>query len=170
MALFGGERDISLFRKINRELINNIIDTTVDILKSAIKDMDENLYGEVLGKQYFQNVRVGSLIEPAASEVVSNDFGLDIEKECVFNFLRDDLVDIPNLILEAGDVLKWDDKYWEIDKVSSGNQYFAGKNPSTSNAGSAYGWNWGIVVDAHLTRRRKIEKDITDSGYNKDLY
>jgi len=74
------------------------------------------------------------------------------------------------LILEAGDILKWDDKYWEIDKVSSGNQYFAGKNPSTSNAGSAYGWNWGIVVDAHLTRRRKIEKDITDSGYNRDLY
>ena len=98
MALFGGERDISLFRKINRELINNIIDTTVDILKSAIKDMDENLYGEVLGKQYFQNVRVGSLIEPAGSEMVSNDFGLDIEKECVFNFL--DKMQVPNALLK----------------------------------------------------------------------
>ena len=55
MALFGGQRDISLFRSINRELINNIIDTKVDIIKHAIKDIKENLYGEALGKQYFKN-------------------------------------------------------------------------------------------------------------------
>ena len=39
MALFGGQRDISLFRHINRELINDIIDTKVDIVKHAIKDI-----------------------------------------------------------------------------------------------------------------------------------
>ena len=61
MTLFGGQRDISLFRNINRELINKIIDTEVDIIKAAIKDIKENLYGEALGKQYFQNVRVGCL-------------------------------------------------------------------------------------------------------------
>ena len=49
MALFGGERDISLFRRINRELINEFIDTQVDIVKHAIKDIKENLYGEALG-------------------------------------------------------------------------------------------------------------------------
>ena len=41
MALFAGERDISLFRSINRELINDIIDTKVDIVKAAIKDIKE---------------------------------------------------------------------------------------------------------------------------------
>jgi len=170
MALFGGERDISLFRKLNRELINNIVDTTVDILKSSIKDMDENLYGEVLGKEYFQNVRLGSLIEPGSTEIEDSDFGPDITKSCTFNFLRDDLVDIPNLKLEMGDIIKWDDKFWECDKVSSGNQYFAGKNPATSNAGETFGWKWGIVAETHLTRRRKIEKSVKDTGYDKDLY
>jgi len=38
MALFGGQRDISLFRTLNRELINEIIDTEVDIFKAAQKE------------------------------------------------------------------------------------------------------------------------------------
>ena len=29
MALFGGERDMSLFTKVNKELINDIIDTEI---------------------------------------------------------------------------------------------------------------------------------------------
>tara|TARA_Y100001938_G_C8095872_1_gene438094 strand:+ start:4403 stop:4915 length:513 start_codon:yes stop_codon:yes gene_type:complete len=170
MALFGGERDISLFRKMNRELINKLVDTTVDILKSSIKDMDENLYGEVLGKEYFQNVRLGSLIEPGGTDIVNSEFGPDITKTCTFNFLRDDLVDIPNLKLEMGDIIKWDNIFWECDKVSSSNQYFAGKNPQHSHAGDKFGWKWGIVAETHMTRRRKIEKSIKDTGYDKDLY
>ena len=42
MSLFGGDRDISLFRHLNRELINNIVDTKVDIIKHAIRDIKEN--------------------------------------------------------------------------------------------------------------------------------
>lgn len=170
MPLFGGERDISLFRHLNRELINNIIDTTVDVLKSSILEMNENLYGEVLGKQYFEAVRVGAIIEQGDTEIVSNDFGQDINKTAIFNFLRDDFVDIPNLTLEGGDVLKWDDRYWEIDKVSSNNQYFGGQNPETTNATSAFGWKLAIICDTHLTRRRKIEESTKDTGYDDELY
>ena len=35
MALFGGQRDISLFRTVSRELVNDLIDTEVDILKTS---------------------------------------------------------------------------------------------------------------------------------------
>ena len=89
MALFGGQRDISLFRHINRELINDIIDTKVDIVKHAIKDIKENLYGEALGKQYFQNVRVGCLIDAGSTEIEDTEFGPDITKTVQFRFLRD---------------------------------------------------------------------------------
>ena len=81
MSIFGGDRDISLFRHINRELINNIIDTKVDIVKAAIKDIKENLYGEALGKQYFQNVRVGCLIEQGSTEIEDSEFGPDVNKD-----------------------------------------------------------------------------------------
>jgi hypothetical protein len=35
-ALFGGQRDASLFRKINKELINDIIDTEIYYYKIII--------------------------------------------------------------------------------------------------------------------------------------
>ena len=44
MALFGGQRDIRLFNTINRELLKDIIDTTVDIFKPAILHIKENLF------------------------------------------------------------------------------------------------------------------------------
>ena len=86
MSLFGGDRDISLFRHLNRELINNIVDTKVDIIKHAIRDIKENLYGEALGKQYFTNVRVVCLIDQGSTEIVDTDFGQDIEKPFTFRF------------------------------------------------------------------------------------
>ena len=170
MSIFGGDRDISLFRHINRELINNIIDTKVDIVKAAIKDIKENLYGEALGKQYFQNVRVGCLIEQGSTEIEDTDFGPDINKSVTFRFLRDDIKDIANLKLEIGDLLFWDNTYWEIDKVSSGNQYFMGRNPSTNFASDEHGYNLAVICEAHMTRRSKLSIEQTNNGYDKRLY
>ena len=63
MALFGGARDISLFRHINRELINELIDTRCDVYKHSIFDTKENLYGEALRKVFLPGVRIAGLIE-----------------------------------------------------------------------------------------------------------
>jgi len=170
MPLFGSARDISLFRHLNRELMNNLIDTTVDILKSSILDMNENLYGEVVGKEYFQSVRVGALITKESKEYQSTEYGVDVEQSCEFNFLRDDIADIPNLRLEVGDVLKWNNIYWEIDTVNMGD-YYAGQNPNYSHAGDQHGWNQSIRCGTHMTRRRKIDKDVNkDHGYDKGIY
>ena len=170
MSLFGGDRDISLFRHLNRELINNIVDTKVDIIKHAIRDIKENLYGEALGKQYFTNVRVGCLIDQGSTEIVDTDFGPDIEKPVTFRFLRDDIKDVANLKLEMGDLIFWDRSYWEIDKVSSGNQYFMGRNPSSNFSSDEHGWNQAIICETHMTRRSRLSIEQTNTGYEKDLY
>jgi len=170
MALFGGDRDISLFRHINRELINDIIDTQVDIIKHAIRDIKENLYGEALGKQYFQNVRVGCLIEQGTTEIEDTEFGPDVNKTVTFRFLRDDIKDIANLKLEIGDLLLWDNSYWEIDKVSSGNQYNMGRNPGSNFSGDEHGWNLAVICETHMTRRSRISIEQTNTGYDKGLY
>ena len=170
MALFGGSRDMSLFRHINRELINDIIDTKVDIIKAAIKDIKENLYGEALGKQYFQNVRVGCLIEQGSTEIEDSEFGPDVNKNVTFRFLRDDIKDVANLKLEMGDLLFWDNSYWEVDKVSSGNQYFMGRNPSTNFAGEEHGYNLAVVCETHMTRRSRVSIEQTNTGYDRGLY
>ena len=50
MALFGGQRDMALFSKINKELITDIIDTEVYYYKVIVEDtkqkypMSEILY------------------------------------------------------------------------------------------------------------------------------
>lgn len=170
MALFGSARDISLFRHLNRELLNNFIDTTVDILKSSILNMDENLYGEVIGKEYFESVRVGALVEKESKTYEATEFGVDVQQECKFSFLRDDIVDIANLRIEVGDVLKWNNVYWEIDTVNMGD-YFAGQNPNHSHAGDQHGWNQSIICGTHMTRRRKIDRDTNqDFGYEGGIY
>ena len=48
MALFGGQRDMDLFNKLNKELINDIIDTQVYYYMVATTETDVNLYGCLL--------------------------------------------------------------------------------------------------------------------------
>ena len=94
MALFGGVRDISLFRHINRELINEIIDTRCDIFKHSIFDSPENLYGESLSKVFKPGVRVAGLIEKESKSYTSEELGSDYTRQVKFSFLRDDLASL----------------------------------------------------------------------------
>ena len=94
MALFGGARDISLFRHLNRELINEIIDTQCDIYKYSIFDSKENLYGEALNKVFKPGVRVSGLIDKEGKEYTSEELGADFTRQVKFSFLRDDLASL----------------------------------------------------------------------------
>ena len=44
--MFGRARDVSLFRHVNRELINNIITQQVGYYKYMGEDTKDNIYGE----------------------------------------------------------------------------------------------------------------------------
>ena len=164
MALFAGERDISLFRNLNKELIDKWIDTTVDIFKASVVDTKENLYGEALNKVFFPAVRVGSLIEKETTDWAADEFGTDYTRTSKFSFLRDTLNDIANLFLEGGDIIHWDDRYWEIDSVSSAD-YYAGKNPGTDYLGGTHGWNVSVICNTHETRRSTVNLERVRAGY-----
>ena len=62
MALFGGQRDMSLFRTLNKELINDIIDTEVYYYKIILDETKVNLYGEGKDKSYFNPVKIPAII------------------------------------------------------------------------------------------------------------
>ena len=53
MALFGSARDASLVRSVNRELINNFIDTEVAFYKLSLEDTRANMYDEADNKVIF---------------------------------------------------------------------------------------------------------------------
>jgi hypothetical protein len=53
MALFGQSRDISIFRHINRELMQNIISQQVVFYKVNVQETITNMYGEASSGRSF---------------------------------------------------------------------------------------------------------------------
>lgn len=156
MALYGGSRDISLFRHINRELINNIIDQQVGYYKISLDKTESNIYGESLSKTYNDPVLVNCLIERTPPEWNETEFGADVTQDITVRFLRDILVDI-QLVPEVGDVVLWQDDYYEVDGIVE-NQLVVGKDPSyTYNPNTAdFGSSISIIVTAHFIRPEKL--------------
>ena len=168
MGLFGSYRDVRLFNLLNRELINEVIGISVDIFKSALIDMDENLYGESINKVFFPGVRIACMVEVEDQEYQSEEFGLDINQSAKFNFLREELKTVANLALEVGDIIGWNDAYWEIDSIVE-NQYIAGKNPDTDKGDGAHGGNFSILCQTHQTRKTKLNIEKIHRAYNNKL-
>ena len=127
MALFGGSRDISLFNKIGKELINDIIQTEVGYYKFALERTTSNVYGESMGKMFYEPVRIACLMKKADQAWSSDDFGSDVNQSVGFKFLKDELKTI-NLVPEVGDILLFRNNFYEVDGRIE-NQLALGKDP-----------------------------------------
>ena len=128
MALFGGARDISLFRHLNRELLGDIITQQCVYYKLNLEETKVNMYGEASGGRFYGSpVILNALISREGQNQPTNDFGVDFAWNIEFRFFRDDLVDA-NVIPEVGDIIMYQEGYYEVDGTNA-NQYFAGKNP-----------------------------------------
>jgi hypothetical protein len=154
MALFGGERDISLFRHINRELINDIVQQQLGIYKLELSATTSNIYGESMEKTYRDPVLINGLILRGDQNITDSEFGPDLTRDFQFAVLRDDLVDV-DLVCEIGDIVLWNDLYFEVHQIVE-NQLFVGKNPDYAYGDNAYlkkyGTSISIRLDAHLVR------------------
>lgn len=168
MALFGGSRDISLFRKINKELINNIISTEIDFYKIDLNKTKSNIYGEASAdKTYYTPVRLACLIDKENVSNPTDEMGVSAEQPITFNFLRDGILSELNLVPEVGDIINWDDGYWEINNINI-SQYILGKNDLTNKTiGSEWGANWSYLCTSHLTRRNKLHISKAKFGNKK---
>lgn len=167
MALFGGSRDASLLRTLNKELINDVIDTEVYYYKIILDETKVNLYGEGKDKSYFNPVKIAAIIERNQSSQQFDDFGSDYTRQVNFYFLRDTLVD-KNIYPEVGDVIEWNDEQHIVD-VKFSNQYFAGKNPETWDGGDSQGYNLSILCETHVVKKSQLKlRDDFRVGINKD--
>ena len=156
MPLFGGARDISLFRTMNRELINDIIQTEIAYYKLALNQTTSNIYGESNKKSYYEPLRISCLIEKSDQEWSSDDFGPDIKQIYQYKFLKADL-SVINLVPEVGDLILFNNDFWEVD-TSIENQYFTGKRPehSISTDTQNFGVSLSIILSTHLSRVEKL--------------
>lgn len=154
-ALFGSSRDVSFIRRLNRELMGNIISQQCAFYKYELNETTINMYGEASeGKFYKGPILLNALITVGASTSPTSELGVNFDWPITFAFLRDDLVDA-NLVPEVGDIILYHESYWEVDN-SRATQYFAGKdpeypyNPNPLNPGlENFGYNVGVLCECH---------------------
>ena len=113
---FVPQKEIQLFDVMNEELIDEIVGQTVDIYKISVDDTEENMYGESTTKYYDKGFRVNCLIS-FESEVIQDEFGADLDANMEMYFHRNTLKDA-NFYPEIGDIVDWNDIYFEINGVS----------------------------------------------------
>lgn len=150
--LFGSRNDISLFTKISRELLREVIEQEILYYKISLESTQGNIYGEALEKVYLVPVKLNCLITRGDQIVSVDEFGPDLNRNASFAFLREDLVDI-QVVPEIGDVVEWNNDFFLVDTVRE-NQLFVGKNNdySLTEYGNKFGGSISIIADTHLTR------------------
>jgi hypothetical protein len=155
MALYGGQRDISLFRNMNRELLRNIITQEIAYYKIGLTETVTNLYGESSKKFYNDPILLTCLITRGDQNFNDDDFGPDVKRDVSFAFLRDDLVDL-SLVPEDGDIISWQESYYEVHQIVE-NQLILGKSEQYNMTNlSNFGSSLSIICNAHLTRAEKV--------------
>ena len=179
MALYGGKRDISLFRHVNRELIADIISQECAYYKYKLEETKVNLYGEAAGaKYYYPPVLLSCLIDHKPESYPDDALGVQYDKLVDFKFLRDDLLQRnldfnkdydqadyfgADLVPEVGDIIYYYGGYYEVDDVI-GNQYFMGKDPDYGYEVNPinprledFGSDMSIICRAHYTPADKVQ-------------
>jgi hypothetical protein len=151
MALFGGIRDARFLAAINSELINAIIDTEIEFFKLVVESSNSNIYGESQSKSYFDSILIPCIITKEGKNAVMDDYGHSYTRTAQFAISRD-LLERADFYPEVGDIIFWDNEYYELDNVDA-NQYFTGKNPETWPNGENYGYSVSVICDAHATRQ-----------------
>jgi len=144
---FVPQKEIDLIDSMNEELIDEIIGQSVDIYKVSIDNTDENVYGESTTKYYEVGFRVNCLILFNEPEIVQDEFGADENSDIEMYFQRNNLSSGSlNFYPEMGDIVDWNDHYWEINGTTEP-QLIAG-NPNYKHS---------IVATAHRARLSSLQ-------------
>jgi hypothetical protein len=156
MALFGGSRDISLFHNLNKELINDIIQTEIAYYKFALEQTKTNVYGEAPGKNFFEPLKIACLVNKEDQAWSSDEFGSDINQAINFRFLKEELRNI-NLIPEVGDLILFRNNFYEVDARVE-NQLILGRDPdyAISTETIDFGDSFSILINTHISRVEKL--------------
>lgn len=167
MALFGSSRDISMFTKVNNELLDNIIQQEVDFYQLNIEHTNTNLYGEApQGKIYNQPIRLTCLIERGEGTFnVDDQMGADLSQTYTFKFFHKKMYDL-GLWPEVGDLIENRGNFYEIDSISE-NQFVVGKDADyPKNVGPEFGSSWSLICAAHYTKISKLQILDSRGGQN----
>ena len=141
------QKEFDLINQMNEELIDEILGQSVDIYKLNIERTEDNVYGESTAKYYDIGFRVNCMISYDAPEIQQDDFGADLNSSITMYFQRENLASGSlNFYPEIGDIVDWNDYYWEINGTTEP-KLFAGHPNFKHN----------IVATAHRSRLSSLQ-------------
>ena len=144
---FVPQKEFDLINSMNEELIDEIVGQSVDIYKVSVVNTDENIYGESTTKYYEVGFRVNCLILYNEPEIEQDEFGADNNATLEMYFQRENLASGSlNFYPEMGDIVDWNDIYWEINGTTEP-QLIAG-NPDYKHS---------IKATAHRARLSSLQ-------------
>lgn len=149
MGLLGryfSERDLKVIGSFNAELMGDIIQTQVYIFKMAADQTKTNIYGETSseGKMFYPGVEITALIDRADIDTSYDEFGPDRNQSVVFK-MREDMLKLINIYPEIGDIIKFNERFHEIDNCVQ-EQLLGGVGEKS----------WSIIVNTHYARLSKL--------------
>jgi hypothetical protein len=147
MARFGLDRDIAFFKSISRELVEQVIETSVVLYKLVIQNSKTNLYGESLSKTYYTGLQTNAVIERNDTEFNYEEFGPDGGQTVEFRFNRF-VLEEKGYYPEIGDLIYHNDAYFEIDSVRE-DQLIGGRVDE----------KFSIICSTFMTRRSSIQTE-----------
>jgi hypothetical protein len=151
MALFGSSRDITAFKGVTREVLENIISQMVGYYKVVLSSTPVNTYGEALNKNYIGPVLINCLIQRGDFEFSQSEFGPNNTRQVEFRFFKDHLIEA-NVFPEVGDVILYNELFFQVDSVNE-NQLILGKDNDYSyqDGLNNFGSSYSIILKAHYT-------------------
>ncbi len=165
--MFTRDRDWSLMRHLNRELMGNIVTQQCAIYQYQLEQTKVNLYGEASEEKYFDGPYLFNVfINRANQEYIENLEGIQFNQPIEFYFLRDDLVE-KDIVPRVGDIILYEEAYFGVQSTIE-NQYWGGKNPEFPNNDSdgepnplnpgldRYGNNVSLLVSTYYIPADKL--------------
>lgn len=171
MALFASRRDSGFMSSVNREILNRVTGMEVLYYRLSLEQSPSSIYDETTEKVYYEPVVLGAHISKQDVQTEDTEMGLmETSQNVIFGFLRDELEQI-QLVLQVGDIVKWDTTFYEIDNIRKEN-YWWGRNPqdfvaSDRGAIPPQGWAYSVVVDTHRSTITSVNLINMRSGVNK---
>jgi hypothetical protein len=142
---FVSPRDYQSIVKINQELLNKVVDTTVVIYKIQQTLTKRNSYDEAPKKVWFAGVEVPALIALEGTNAAELMDTVDTSQAATFAFLREELK-IREIYPETGDVIFYDAQYYEIHNTNE-----------TQKVAGRVEYSHSIVCETHLTRITNLQ-------------
>ena len=154
--MYNRARDISLKRRVARSFMRRTVSLEVVYYKLSLQDTVYDLYGDSKAKMYMTPIMLVCSLERNPQTGDDGDWGTSTSRLNNFAFLKDDLRDL-NLVPEKGDIIEWDNSFYEVDVVVE-DQLLSGNDPDYALETSLndYGSSWSIVCETHLAQVNRL--------------